>query len=123
MCNRDSCYTRALCVHGLLLVDIGESAEQEPVQCFEVLRRELEAYNPELLEKPFAIAATKKDIQGDGARLKRLVSYCRKKKYDCLSISAVTGDGISDLVRYLGVRVRKARGRIAPGVPKPAETT
>ena len=107
----------------LYLIDIGESAEKEPVPCFEILRRELEAYNPELLEKPFAIATTKKDIQGDGARLKRLVSYCRKKKYDCLSISAVTGDGIPDLVRYLGVRVRESRGKISTGAPKPAEAT
>ncbi|MBI3811438.1 MAG: GTPase ObgE [Nitrospirae bacterium] len=107
----------------LYLIDIGEAAEQEPVQSFEILRRELSAYNPELLEKPFAIAATKKDIQGDGGRLKTLAAYCRKKKFDCLPVSAVTGEGIPDLVRYLGGRVQDARSKIPTGGLKPAETT
>jgi GTP-binding protein len=107
----------------LYLIDIGESAEKEPVESFEILRRELSAYNPELLEKPFAIAATKKDIQGDGARLKKLAVYCRKKKFNCFSLSAVTGDGIPDLVRYLGERVREDREKTAAEAPIPDVTT
>jgi hypothetical protein len=76
-----------------------------------------------LLEKPFAIAATKKDIQGDGGRLKKLAAYCRKKEFDCLPVSAVTGEGIPDLVRYLGGRVQESRGKISTGGLKPAETS
>jgi GTP-binding protein len=99
----------------LFLIDIGESAEKEPVECFEILRRELKAYNPGLLEKPFAVAATKLDIRGDGIRLKHLVAYCRRKKYLCWPVSAVTGQGIPDLVRFLGDRVRTLRIRVPGG--------
>lgn len=91
----------------LFLVDIGEAAEKEPVESFEILRRELKCYNPILLEKPFAIAATKLDVKGDGARLDRLIRYCRMKRYDCLPMSAVTGEGVAELVRYLGRQVRQ----------------
>jgi len=107
----------------LYLIDIGESAEKEPVESFEILRRELEAYNPELLEKPFAIAATKTDIKGGGTRLKELLTYVRKKKIDCFPVSAVTGDGIPDLVRYLGDRVRENREKTGIDVPKADVTT
>ena len=107
----------------LYLIDIGESAEKEPVESFEILRSELKAYNSELLEKPFAIAATKKDIQGDGGRFKKLAAYCRKKKFDCLLLSAVTGDGIPDLIRYLGERVWEDREKSVTEGPKPDEAT
>jgi len=100
----------------LYLIDVGESAEKEPVESFEILRRELKAYNPELVEKPFAVAATKLDIQGDGGRLKSLVVYCRRKEYHCLPVSAVTGRGIPDLVRFLGDRVRASRIRVPGGM-------
>jgi GTP-binding protein len=99
----------------LYLIDIGESAEKEPVESFEILRRELKAYNPELLEKPFAVAATKMDTRGDGIRLNQLVAYCRRKKYLCWPVSAVTGQGIPDLVRFLGDRVRTLRMRVPGG--------
>jgi GTPase len=105
----------------LFLVDIGESAENEPVESFEILRRELKTYNPALLEKAFAVAATKLDIQGDGARLKQLVSYCRKNKFDCLPLSAVTGAGIPELIRYLGIRVREDREKNSVGDLKSSE--
>lgn len=105
----------------LFLVDVGESAENEPVESFEILRGELKTYNPVLLEKAFAVAATKLDIQGDGARLKRLVSYCRKNKFDCLPLSAVTGAGIPELIRYLGNRVREDREKNSVGDLKSSE--
>jgi len=99
----------------LYLIDIGETAEKEPVESFEILRRELKAYNPGLLEKPFAVAAAKLDIQGDGIRLKKLIAYCRRKKTPCLPLSAVTGQGIAELVRFLGDRVRASRIRVPRG--------
>ena len=93
----------------LHLIDTGETAGMDPVVSFEILRRELEAYNPELLKKPFAVAATKQDIGGSGDRFRSLKVFCRRKKIRCLPISAVTGHGIADLIRYLGDTVREAR--------------
>jgi len=106
----------------LFLVDIGESTEKDPVESLEVLRQELKAYNPDLLKKPFAVAGTKLDIRGEGTRLEQLTRYCRTKKYDCLPISAVTGEGVADLVRYLGRRILKDRRECSALGEMPPET-
>ncbi len=94
----------------LYLVDIGESATEDPLKSLEILRREVEAYSPRLSEKPFAVAATKMDIKGDGSQLLRLSRYGKQNKYDILRISAVTGEGIEALVRYLSRKVSALRG-------------
>jgi GTP-binding protein len=93
----------------LYLVDIGESAAEDPVRSLEVLQQEIKSYSPGLSDKPFAVAATKTDIQGEGAKLSRLRTYCHRKKYDLLSISAVTGEGIEKLTDYLGRKVMAMR--------------
>ena len=94
----------------LYLVDIGESATEDPLKSLEILRREVEAYSPRLSEKPFAVAATKMDIKGDRSQLLRLSRYCKQNKYDILRISAVTGEGIEALVGYLSRKVSALRG-------------
>lgn len=96
----------------LMTIDIAETAEKDPVDCFEILRRELKAYNPDLLKKPFAVAATKLDIQGDGTRLKKILAHCGRKKTPCFPISAVTGQGIAELVGFLSDRSRALRMRV-----------
>ncbi|HEY5648138.1 MAG TPA: GTPase ObgE [Nitrospiria bacterium] len=89
----------------LFMVDIGVSGPEDPVHSFEVLREELRAYQPGLLNKPFALALTKVDASGDESRLKKLTAYCKDKGYDFFPISSVTGDGISALVHFLGKQV------------------
>lgn len=89
----------------LFVIDISEAGEKDPVDQFETLRRELESYQPELLEKPFALALTKLDICGEGARLKKVTAYCKDKGYSCYPVSSVTGDGIREIVVYLGAQV------------------
>ena len=67
----------------------------------ETLQHELGTFNPALLEKPFAVALTKRDLHGPdevpdlGAR--------------CFHISAVSGHGIDELVTFLGSEVRSHR--------------
>ncbi len=85
----------------LFLVDITESAVEDPVKDLEMLRREVSGYSQVLIERPFAVVATKLDVKGKGSRLKSLRIYCRQKKVDFLEISAVTGEGIQQFVRYL----------------------
>ncbi|HLG23171.1 MAG TPA: GTPase ObgE [Candidatus Manganitrophaceae bacterium] len=93
----------------LHLVDVSEIGAEDPVLDFETVRKELGAYHQELAGKPFLIAATKIDIQGEGKSAARLRRYCEKKKIPFLEISAVTGKGIKPLVRALGNRVEAAR--------------
>ncbi|NOZ68880.1 MAG: GTPase ObgE [Deferribacteres bacterium] len=95
----------------LHLVDISEMAEGEPVGNFEKINRELELYSPELIKKPQAVAATKLDIKGDGRRLDSLARYCKDKHYDFFPVCAVTGEGLKELVIYLGEKVEEYKSR------------
>ena len=89
------------------LVDISEMAEGDPAENFEKINRELELYSPELIRKPQAVAATKLDIKGDGKKLDRLERYCKDNDYDFFPICAVTGEGIKNLMIYLGNKVEE----------------
>lgn len=89
----------------LFLIDITEGLEQDPIAIFETLRSELQAFDPTLLERPFAIAATKIDSQGEGRHLQTLQAYCVEHQYPCFPLSAITREGLPALVTYLGKAV------------------
>jgi GTP-binding protein len=91
----------------LHLVDISDMAEDDPVENFKKIRRELELYSPELMNKPFAVAGTKLDIKGGGERLDKLAQYCKDKNYDFFPVCSVTGEGLKKLVNYLGIKIEK----------------
>jgi len=91
----------------LHLVDISEMAQGDPVEDLEKINRELSLYSPELISKPKMVAGTKLDIKGNGWRLDRLASYCNDNDYTFFAISAVTGEGIEDLLSFLGRQVRE----------------
>ncbi|MBI5747013.1 MAG: GTPase ObgE [Nitrospirae bacterium] len=90
------------------LIDI---SSPDPTGSLEVLRSELGQFNSSLLERPFVVVASKLDIKGDGKGLRKLTSYCKKFKYDIISVSAVTGKGIDSLILYLGKKVEELKGQ------------
>lgn len=93
----------------LYLIDISEWSPDDPVQSFEALRNELEAYDSALGAKPFAVVGTKIDAKGDGQRLERLKTYCEGLHLKFFPISAVTREGLEELVRFTGQQVESLR--------------
>jgi GTP-binding protein len=93
----------------LYLLDISEWAADDPVQSFLTLRHEIESYDRTLKKRPFAIAATKLDIQGDGRRLDDLRIFCKKRRIRLFPISAATREGLDELIRFLGKQVLTLR--------------
>ncbi|MBD0306230.1 MAG: GTPase ObgE [Nitrospiraceae bacterium] len=93
----------------LHLVDISEWATEDPVTGFEIMRKELAAYDPQLETKPFAVVGTKLDVAGDTDRRERLQSYCRRHGLDFFAISAVTREGLDALIRFVGKKVESLR--------------
>jgi len=89
----------------LHLVDVSDYLQSDPVGDFEKIQKELELYNPELINKPFAVVGTKIDIAYEGKRLKRLKDYCKGKGIDFFPISAVKKEGIEKILEYLSVKV------------------
>ena len=73
--------------------------EISPADQEEILLRELKAYQPELLDRPRLIVATKTD----SATPKAIAAWNGPK------ISAVTGDGVRDVLNKLAVLVAEAR--------------
>ncbi len=81
----------------LHLIDISPFAEHEPVESYRILNHELEAYNPKLLEKPQIVVATKMDIASK-ERVSALEAFCRTHDVEFVAISAVTGQGVAELL-------------------------
>lgn len=83
----------------LFLLDASDFEGRDPVEDFSVLRREIALYNPELLEKPYAVLLNKVDIEGAPP----LVALFREMHNSCeiFEISALTGQGIEDVIGFL----------------------
>ncbi len=80
------------------LVDMSGASGRDPVDDFDAIRRELELYNPELLDKPQLVAANKMDALDDPKRLAALEKKVKKLKLRFFKISGVTGEGVPGLI-------------------------
>jgi GTPase len=87
----------------LHLVDVSGALETSPVERFEAINAELEAYRAHLLERPMIVVATKIDALDDPERLESLREHARATGREFFAISAVTGEGLDPLKRRVGV--------------------
>jgi GTP-binding protein len=93
----------------LHLVDISDGVPVDPVESLQTLRKELKLYAPALAKKPYAVAATKLDIAGEGKNVKKLEAYCKRRHLRLFPISAVADVGLKPLIRHLSSQVAKLR--------------
>jgi GTPase len=90
------------------LVDVSDaSGRPDPVEDFKVINKELESFDPRLLEKPMIVVATKIDV-ANPEKLKKLTTHAKRRKLEFHAISAVTGQGIDELKWALAKRLRVA---------------
>jgi len=90
------------------VIDVSSSSERDPVNDFDVICRELEAFAGSgddtavrLAAKPQIAAANKMDSLDDPDRLARLKKHLRRRGVALYPISAVTGEGIPALVEAM----------------------
>jgi GTPase len=83
------------------LIDTSDSNADDPIHSFEIINGELEAFSASLMEKPMIVVATKLDATTDTTRLEALRDFCKRRHFEFHSISAVTGDGVKELVRSI----------------------
>lgn len=95
----------------LHLIDVSEWTPVEPIAGFETMRRELAAYDHTLIDRPFAVVATKIDIGGTSDRLARLRDYCKHHRLRCFPVSSATREGLDDLIAFVGAQVDRLRSR------------
>lgn len=89
---------RVLCV----LINLVPLDGFDPQEQLRVLMHELRAYQPELIERPRLVVGTKSDS----------VSHDAMADWDGISMSAVTGDGLKQVVGKLAQLVKAAREEI-----------
>jgi GTPase len=88
----------------VFLVELAPYQERDPYVEFLVLRRELEAYNPALLEKPFLVVLNKIDQEG---AVDLAASFrSRYKDGNLFEISALEGIGLDAVKAALGELVQ-----------------
>ncbi len=95
----------------LHLIDVSEWTPVEPIAGFETMRRELAAYDHMLIDRPFAVVATKIDIGGTSDRLARLRDYCERHRLRCFPVSSATREGLDDLIAFVGAQVDRLRSQ------------
>jgi GTP-binding protein len=91
------------------LVDVSGASGRDPVEDFETIRRELELYNPGLLEKPHLVAANKIDAVDEPERVTRLEARARVLGLPFFRVSGVTGEGIAGLLEAAWPHIAAAR--------------
>ncbi len=96
----------SLLVH---ILDASNIREDEPVADYVAIYRELELFDPSLVQKPHIVVANKIDLLGERRRLKLLEEFCHRKQIPFLAISAVTGEGLRELKWLIGARMEKAK--------------
>jgi len=80
--------------------------DRDPLADYKAILKELALFNTELLDRKQLIVASKMDILADRRRLTRLKAMCTRKKLPFLCVSAVTGQGIKELIHTLDSMLR-----------------
>jgi GTPase len=83
------------------LIDTSDSNADDPVHSFEIIHGELAAFSESLVRKPMIVVATKLDATTDRVRLEALRDFCEQRGLEFHSISAVSGEGVKELVRSI----------------------
>ena len=93
------------------LVDVSDaSGTSDPAKDYEVITKELANFGSGLDSKPTIVVASKIDAVNKD-KLAKLKRYCKRKKLDLYSISAVTGEGVEDLKWEMARRVEAIRNQ------------
>jgi GTP-binding protein len=91
------------------LVDVSDaSGRPDPTKDYEVIAKELANFGGELDAKPTIVVASKIDAVNKD-KLAKLKLYCKRKKLELFSISAVTGEGVDELKAEMARRVEAVR--------------
>lgn len=87
------------------LVDAAGTEGRDPIEDIEKINHELSAYNVDLSNRPQVIAANKIDAiyvpEGEEDPLEKLRRVYESRGVKVFPISAVTGEGIKELLRYV----------------------
>jgi GTPase len=85
----------------LFIIDISGGEGRDPVQDFIILQRELNAYDPSLLKKPFLIALNKIDAEGAQEHVHNFRLHVPFEPARIFEISALEEKGLDSLLQIM----------------------
>ncbi len=88
----------------LFFIDLTPDIEPDPGKSYRLLKNELKAFNPKLLEYPRIVVGNKLDLTGADKQLLDLryaIKKIEKESIPVMAVSAATGDGVDNLKRRL----------------------
>ncbi len=100
------------------LVDVSETSGREPDNDFDVIMRELASFSDTMAHKPMIVVASKIDAAQDPARVEALQNKAEAEGMPFYKISAVTGEGLDQLIAAIAGKVFEPR-EDEPAAPAP----
>lgn len=97
----------------LHLVDMSSVSGRDPVNDYEVINRELAAYDPQLAARPQIVVATKIDALDEPERVESLRRRADQDERKFFAISSVTGAGVRELINTVGHEIEEMRAHSA----------
>jgi len=90
------------------VIDSSGLEGRDPVEDLVNINQELEKFGSHLLEKPQVVAANKIDLMAEEEEIEDVKEELEAKGYEVFPISAVTGEGVEDLIDRLATLVKEA---------------
>ncbi|MGL6197787.1 MAG: GTPase ObgE [Lachnospiraceae bacterium] len=90
------------------VVDAAGSEGRDPIDDIYKINAELEAYNPQIAERPQVICANKTDLifAGDENPVDRIRAEFEPKGMKVFAVSGVTGEGVNELLYYVSEQLQ-----------------
>lgn len=82
----------------LHVVDVSGCEGRDPIDDFEKINHELEAYSAKLARRKQLVVANKMDLPDSEENFVKLKEYVEAKGYEIMPVSAATGDGLQELM-------------------------
>ena len=82
----------------LHVVDVSGCEGRDPIEDFEKINHELEAYSAKLARRKQLVVANKMDLPDSGENFVKLKEYVEAKGYEIMPASAATGEGLQELM-------------------------
>jgi GTP-binding protein len=100
-----------------VLIHVVDLSAADPDRDFGIIRDELEARDPRLLEKTTLVVANKLDVPGAPDRLRAFRAARKRQGLEVVGISAAEGEGIGELLSALARSLPDAQELARPGEP------
>ncbi len=90
----------------LHVIDVSGSEGRDPIDDFNKINKELDAFNPELSQRPQIIVGNKCDL-ADENEIGRIADYFEGKGYKFFPVMAAIAEGTADLINYVAAELAK----------------